>query len=78
MQDEKEKLPAGVTSPHQLVDTRKMSQILGVSTSWLNHDRTNPDRPALVPFLKLGRAVKYHPATAIAALHPVGGASDEE
>lgn len=77
-QDDKETLPPGVTSPYQLVDTRKMSKLLGVSMSWLHHDRVNPDKPAQVPFLKLGRSVKYHPATAIKALQSKGGDSNED
>ncbi len=63
-------------NPNQLVCSVEMAKLLSVSESWLHHDRTHPTRAARVPFIKLGASVRYHPATAIAALHSSGGNSD--
>ena len=44
-----------------LLGERDAATLLKVSTSWLAKDRTSGRSP-VVPFLKLGRSVRYSPA----------------
>lgn len=44
-----------------LVTQEVAGRVIGMSTSWLSKDRTG-DRPPVVPFVKLGRAVRYRMA----------------
>ena len=47
-----------------LLDTRGAARLLGVSKSYLEHDRV---RPCLgIPYIRLGGAVRYDPAAVLA------------
>lgn len=41
-----------------LLPQREAARVLGMSESWLSKDRVG-DRPPVVPFVRLGRAVRY-------------------
>lgn len=41
-----------------LLDTREAAAYLGVSTSWVEKDRLSKAR---IPFVRIGRAVRYRP-----------------
>ncbi len=42
----------------KLLSTREAALRLGVSTSWLDHDRVQAAR---IPFVRIGRAIRYRP-----------------
>ena len=44
-----------------LWDDKEAATVLQCSTSWLAKDRTS-GRPPVVPYIKLGRMVRYSPA----------------
>lgn len=46
------------TTINNLLSTPEAARRLGVSTSWLNHDRVSHGR---IPFVRVGRAVRYRP-----------------
>lgn len=48
-------------TPTGLWRDRPAAAFLGVSPSWLAKDRT-AGRPPVVPYIKLGRSVRYSPA----------------
>lgn len=60
-------------NPGALWDEKTVAQFLGVSVEFLQQDRQGPQR---IPFVKIGRSVKYCPADvhAYVAGQRVGGA----
>lgn len=44
--------------PNKLLSTPEAAQRLGISTSWLEHDRISHGR---IPHVRFGRAVRYRP-----------------
>ena len=44
-----------------LLPQKEAAKVLGMSESWLEKDRVG-DRPPVVPFVRLGRAVRYRRA----------------
>jgi hypothetical protein len=53
-----DKDPSPTVDAHPLCDTKAAARILGMSPSWLNHDRMK--LPPEIPFVRVGdRSVRY-------------------
>ena len=55
-------LPTDEIDYERLLDEHKAAAALDVSASFLQKDRVRKDRKPTVPFVRIGRKVRYHPA----------------
>jgi len=73
----RKKIPTDVTTLHAgTVPEARMAAILNCSVAFLRKDRARPN--PRVPYIQLGRLVRYHPPSAVAALevNAIGGRPD--
>lgn len=58
-------LPPTLVGSHLAVDERTIAQALGMSLEWVRKDRRTA---RVLPFMRIGRCVRYNPAAVMQAL----------